>query len=537
MKRGFNLVLGLVLTIILLSFVNSAVSSVTYTTTACSSSTKTIMKMSSNTNAHGAIFSEGDYTSFLCANSADNDRACSTTEGTCKGIEGCNDATNKGDCDIYLGEVCSWIPANKIIGLSSSTNAHAEGPSQYNYNVDVCYGNLRCVYVNLDEDNTCSQHTSGAYPIDVLSLSTFTNAHIGAFADYPIKVCCKEGGIIEPFCGDLICNGDDTYTNCPGDCAEPRAYWGQYDFSTTPLTSTSARIGSTMVYLIYENEALDDGTTISFEILENDPVTDDAIKTVEGIINSDGKAIISWVISQEDLEKCFGLLDQEGSANNEFQFYFKANNERSGDLITTFVWDIGSCVEIDRCANYENQQECVSDLCGVSDVSVEENLNENCDGIESFCYCEWNETQNECGPYVGYKDGDTWIGSCHYDEDSSDDCDDGLLSYNWKGVWAWAVDNIGKTEEPNEIGNYVEYPTESGIWYYDPDEKYLTCLDGSNTVVCPAQIQLPFFTTYSLVIAIVLIVLIYFLILKNSKKKGKVIKRGKKVKGKVKKKK
>jgi len=56
----------------------------------------------------------------------------------------------------------------------------------------------------------------------------------------------------------------------------------------------------------------------------------------------------------------------------------------------------------------------------------------------------------------------------------------------------------------------------------------LTCLDGSNTIVCPAQIQLPFFTTYSLIITIVLIVLIYFLILKNSKKKGKKIS-GKKV--------
>jgi len=69
----------------------------------------------------------------------------------------------------------------------------------------------------------------------------------------------------------------------------------------------------------------------------------------------------------------------------------------------------------------------------------------------------------------------------------------------------------------------VEYLLGSGNYHYDPDRKSETCLDGSNTVVCPAQIQLPFFTTYSLVIAIVLIVLIYFLILKNSKKRGKKV--------------
>ena len=212
MKRGFNLVLGLVLTMFLINFISALTTSSFSigTLDICGNPNKVIMKMSSSTNAHGEIYSSSNYNIFLCGPVA-NEQTC---DYYCSGnSQECEEISDKNTCEALL---CNWKARNKIIGLSSSTNAHAEGPSQYNYDVDVCYGDLRCV--------SASEECPSIYPIEIISLSSSTNAHIGSFVDYPIKVCCKEGGIIEPFCGDSICNGDeicgdtDTSPECHKDC-------------------------------------------------------------------------------------------------------------------------------------------------------------------------------------------------------------------------------------------------------------------------------------------------------------------------------
>ena len=74
---------------------------------------KVVMSLSGATNAHGALAGQGTFAPVLCCNFGEGDTTCTAD--------------------------------NKIIGLSSSTNAHAEAPDLVspNYNVDVCYDSLK----------------------------------------------------------------------------------------------------------------------------------------------------------------------------------------------------------------------------------------------------------------------------------------------------------------------------------------------------------------------------------------------------------
>jgi len=424
--------------------------------------------------------------------------------------------------------------------LSSETNAHAEGPSQYNYDVDICYGDLSCVYVNLDEENTCSQHTNGTYPIDVLSLSSFTNAHIGAFGDYPIKVCCADGDVTQTCStmGGTFCE-EGTYCDeptipatdgdcCLGSCLEPRAYWANrigpdiYE----EISSIKASLDETEIYLVLENSGQTSGT-LNFKIYEKDlgvwPNPDDLIKTISATIGADGKAIGTWIMTQADID---------ATGENDFDdFYFKEEirNVQSNDLTITVGEFI--CIGIESCRDAKNSDDCT--MCdGInSDVakkSVFDNFPEiNCDGINYNCDCYWDgdSCESEYMPIAPNNEyGITTLGKCQSSENSDDTCDDGLLSYSWTSTWIWDLEKNTFDENP-DAENFTQ--NGGGKWHFDPinettgKRKNEGCVGGSNTIVCPAQIQLPFFSAYNLVIAVIVIALIYFLILKHSKKKSR----------------
>lgn len=149
MQKGLYLPLGLLLLMILFLGVISAEGCEIKLRTNCSSN-NTVLGLSGLTNAHGELWNQSSYDYILCCDFGGNH-----------------------DCD----------GTNKILGLSSPTNAHAEIPSLDNYPADVCYGNLECRNVT----GNCNP-----YEIKMLSLSSETNAHIGGFDDYNVKVCCKD---------------------------------------------------------------------------------------------------------------------------------------------------------------------------------------------------------------------------------------------------------------------------------------------------------------------------------------------------------
>ncbi len=93
----------------------------------------------------------------------------------------------------------------------------------------------------------------------------------------------------------------------------------------------------------------------------------------------------------------------------------------------------------------------------------------------------------------GGSSGGFKVGKCTYDEESTDTCaDDGFLTFSWTASWTWA--------EGNEI------------LQNDPANLSSQCVSGQRTVECSAQIPLPFFGFYNVVIALLAIGMIYGII-------------------------
>ncbi len=151
-----KILFGILFFVLLLSFGVSA---------ACPSN-QTIMKLSSETNAHGELWNgTGNYAVEICYNK----------------IFGRNYVPAAGvNPHIYNAGTNT-----KIIQLSEQTNAHASLRNTY-YGPFVFYGDLKCrnatIACNADEEL-------------VVSLSSVNNAHISASDDYPVKICCTSGVI------------------------------------------------------------------------------------------------------------------------------------------------------------------------------------------------------------------------------------------------------------------------------------------------------------------------------------------------------
>ncbi|MFH1503504.1 MAG: hypothetical protein ABIE36_02515, partial [Candidatus Diapherotrites archaeon] len=132
-----------------------------------------------------------------------------------------------------------------------------------------------------------------------------------------------------------------------------------------------------------------------------------------------------------------------------------------------------------------------------------------------------------CNPYCAYFDPDCSgvqpggkdifaIGKCSYTEDSVDTCeDDQILTRSLSALWFWDGEN-SFSSIPDESNNYWQ-PTGMGVFRYDPLDylgirKSQKCEDINDFLVCPAQIELPFFGEYQLIMTTVMIILIYILI-------------------------
>lgn len=144
----------------------------------CGAGEYAVMGLSSNANAHGqtkAAYDSNPYASVLCCDFGNGVQA-----GECSGT-------------------------NEIIGLSSNTNAHGQTKNADTYSEDVCYEDLECVIV-APSHSACT----GVGNIQTVSLSSITNAHIGEFSAYDVRICCfREGSPPIPECGDGDKNGEE----------------------------------------------------------------------------------------------------------------------------------------------------------------------------------------------------------------------------------------------------------------------------------------------------------------------------------------
>ncbi len=160
-------------------------------------SNKIVMRLSSMTNAHGELVSEGNYDYILY-------------------------------CDFSGSLTCDG--QNKIIGLSSNSNAHAEIPDGTTYSFDVCYSDLSC-----RSSSSCNSNE-----ISMFSLSSNSNAHIGGINDYDIKICCQ----IE----------DDSSGGGSSSTSKNRATVQQLNFSVLSSPSSSISIPLSIIDIDKEVE-------------------------------------------------------------------------------------------------------------------------------------------------------------------------------------------------------------------------------------------------------------------------------------------
>jgi len=261
----------------LIIFVSILIVSLLSFTYACTDDQR-ILRLSSESNAHGEVWNgAGNYP-----------------------IEICYDEIFGSDYQAEAGEdVHACTGTNKVVGLSSETNAHAEEPGLDNYPVDVCYGDLECSVI---DSGDCSD--LGDEYRCVVTLSSDANAHLATCGSngYDKKVCCKSGPVIV---------GDRYWANMEGN------------------RITSAEVGDT-VMMVWENSGLEDGTEVSFEIYEKDGFAnpDDDIKTEDNNITGEvinGNAIGIWTITQED-------VNAGGNENDSSEFYFSVVGGESNYL-------------------------------------------------------------------------------------------------------------------------------------------------------------------------------------------------------------
>ncbi len=524
----------------------------------CSSESQIILKLSSDTNAHGAVYNGDGIYGGVCydqifGETGDGNRACTGT--------------------------------NKIVGLSDTTNAHAEDPAGTSYTTtEICYGDLRCV---------ARPSASGCETWEslVVSLSDTTNAHLSDSAGYGIDICCRF-----PVC-------------------RPRSVsW-----------STNDAIEGQIVNLDVTTSNCDDGELISFEVWEDDTTSPDdlIIPNPLNAIVSGGVAQGSWVAEYQDDFDPFPF-------GGDPEYYFKATAISTGeqketdredeDFLRVSEFDSQAyCQPVTLCSDYYDDGDVIAETacnndasyCNVSEFSVESIVGDTsfCDDGDITCLCEWDTaassceagwnassggfcgdgivqhpngngefeqcdggigaftcsnfddftggslncigcilntsqcsggttgvcgnnvidtgeqcdgsanfgsldcsdfgfdpgnldcyaplTSNECQFDITQCTGGTVgdpseIGTCTYDEDTSDNCDDGFLTVNVTATWEWAEGKDASDDPEGLRSRCVSVP--------------------DRTLVCPAQIPLPFFGAYNFIIAFLAIGMIYWIL-------------------------
>ncbi len=94
---------------------------------------------------------------------------------------------------------------NRVVGISSINNAHAQAPKESVYEEGVYFGTLEC--------DSMADSCSAEYPIEMISLSGESNAHVADFSVYDLKVCCQRTCGEDGLCwmnpeGDIITEAD-----------------------------------------------------------------------------------------------------------------------------------------------------------------------------------------------------------------------------------------------------------------------------------------------------------------------------------------
>ena len=465
-KKEFVIVVFSMFLVIMLNTNISAVQCRVMELSECTGDWNILFKMSHETNAHAELESESNYNYGICCDfpsSGEPYRTCDPDRNT------------------------------PIIKLSDSTNAHVQDPNRTDYPEEVCYQRLKCAI-----------QTSGQCygdDLEMFSISSETNAHVGSFDDYTTKVCCAYQGEVTP--------------SFPETTAR---YWT--DAEDKMISEIKVVPGETEVKMMLINGPVD--TEVTFELKEKDTLLDDDIKEVTTYTDSNGNAEYKWRVTQEDTNNA--------GEENQYDFYFEVEGDSSYELAVQII-DCPAALTF--CSDYEKEEYCNEDYCNAAqnfDQSCGESWTEgNCDYITE-CECKWDSSLGECyfenTTHVNCGGGPgsliEGIGTCKIEDTSSGDCSgNDFVEYTWTASWIWDETNEFSESEIIASGwDINDFYNDGTTYHYDPLNQRDGCQGGSKTIPCPAAIQLPFFSASTLIGALVVLAVIYYIINQTNQKKG-----------------
>ncbi len=435
---------------------------------------------------------------------------------------------------------------NAIVNLYDTINSHAEIPTLNNYVNKICYGNLVCT-----NRNSCLPDEKA-----VVSLNQTTNSHLSNDTNYPIKICCKELAFAPqtPVCGNGVieageacddgnrnvgdgCNNSTCQVEVGWSCTttapnpsvcipNSNAYWSK-DGSLISVLGIAE--GSVSVLMNLKNKGLT-SENVNFSIYHGQVDSAHWIKNISATVTDGNNVNATWTFSMYD------IIDNDGE-----NFYFKVGEVVSNPPLKISI--LQECLNVNFCSQYTSSASCNQDKCNAGELSVEsDNSNIKCG--ETFdvsgtnykynCGCEWNSSIGKCDPTYGRTNtsqitlnifNSDWVGSCLFDETTTDTCEDDFLSYAWVGNWrngqaldSAEISGLALTAGTNNRDR--DFVKIGQTWYYDPKTadgnfESANCKSslGDRTVPCPAQIKLPFFTRINFIVSLILISFVYIFVI------------------------
>ena len=389
--KQIALLVFFILAIVSLNFVSSLGEVCIITNRAdCSSAIpngKIIMGLSDVNNSHGELASSLVYNKVLCCNVGGTSTAC---DGS-----------------------------NKILGLSSNTNAHSEVPDAispvYTSN-DICYeGFKNC-------RSTGGSCASGQIPIIYLS-SSLTNAHFGGEGSgYPTKICCE----ISP---------------AQENCVLSTASWGDssctYPGTDVPMTVTGSQ---------YCNQE----TSVKYEVYEGNTLKD----TINGKYDKAFWTAISASSNKNyyfNATPLFGEILGKSIKSNIFTVY----NKDISSVCTSLT--IATCEDYDKIRE-ETCTDAAKDACNANSCNV---IN-----TPEGSKCSWNDAENKCETVeIVNHCGDNSL------EMPPEECD-GIRT---EDELAWSFINFGEYGTSDQPGSCVRYNStafkggELGCYHPNPE--------------------------------------------------------------------
>ncbi len=431
----------------------------------CSSPNQIILRLSADTNAHAEVWNgAGNYITEICYDQ----------------IFGQPGTGNHN---------CAPAGSNRVLKLSSASNAHAEAPSGTIYNTEVCYDGLNC---RLDTGGSCSPAEKA-----VVRLSSQINAHleIASGINYNNVICCSASGGVPP-------------------PTQENAYWAD---TSGQAYSTGATIilGATLQLVA---EGVPENAQVTFTIFESDTGGDDRIRQ-ESVTAVGTTARYTWTPIPGEYNQ--GKDIGEG---DPLELYFtaaqSAYTQTSNEIFLSERVIIPE-PEKKGCAQFTNidQSTCnnAQDSIWEEDEAAIVQLTGNpvdglggagCggtrnDGSTIDCSCNWDSTNSQCNflftirrtspPPPG---GNDCVGSC-----------------NINTQYGSCTDNTAT------ITYLASFNTASGSCISDPAKQQCDTLNGKpEEITCglSPSLILPFFSLINLISVIFVIGIIYIFLSANT---------------------